>query len=141
MYIQQFSGRRAFRICIHWREECPTISRRRAPRGGWGICSSSMAGYRCRRRRSGGLLLVGRRRRRRRRHHQKKRSRSRGGWGAAMHADRRWWSCATATAPTSTATAFTCPAGGAPRRWPAAAAPTARPPLGCARSCRATRDT
>jgi len=33
------------------------------------------------------------------------------------------------------------PAGGAPRSWPAAAAPTARPPLGCGRSCRATRDT
>ena len=103
IYAGGCAGRRAFRICIHWREECPTISRRRAPRGGWGICSSSMAGYRCRRRRSGGLLLVGHH------HHQKKKKRRRGGgWGAAMRADRRWWSCATATAPTSTATAFTC---------------------------------
>ena len=54
------------------------------------------------RRRSGGLLLVGHH------HHQKKKRRRGGGWGAAMRADRRWWSCATATAPTSTATAFTC---------------------------------
>lgn len=56
-----------------------------------------MAGYHCRRRRSQKklllLLLLLRRR---------------GGWGAATRADRRWWSCATATAPTSTATAFTC---------------------------------
>jgi hypothetical protein len=82
------AGRRAFGICIHWREECRTISRWRGQQGGWEISSSLMAGSRCHQRHS--MRKKMRRRSRR----------IRGGWGAATCADQRWWSCGTATAPT-----------------------------------------
>lgn len=77
------AGRRVFGICIRWREECRTISRRRGQQGGWEISSSLMAGSRCHQR-----------------HSMRRSRRIRGGWGAATCVDQRWWSCGTATAPT-----------------------------------------